>query len=296
MDFKNLRCFLAVAEHLNFSRAAQSLYLSQPALSLRINALEEEMGAKLFFRTHQQVYLTPAGSTLLPAVREILSKVDDLPALAKSVSGKTSTEHQRLKIGVDRSEDRTELPYVSKTFSRFGKDYPLVEIDITTIDFSNYESKLLSKELDLCLMIMKDSDSINPVFSTYPTLRETILLVTSGGEDLSDRDLLRSREILLLEGDDRWNAVFLNFFKSVNISPRLRYVKGTTALFLNLADGSTAAFLPENHYELLNKPGLSSRDLSIPDTRLTYLLLWNKTNLNPALQLLVNEFGSSDDA
>ena len=57
MDIKSMRCFLAVAETLNFSRAAESIYLSQPALSLRINAMEDELGAKLFLRTRQQVYL-----------------------------------------------------------------------------------------------------------------------------------------------------------------------------------------------------------------------------------------------
>ena len=60
MDIKSMRCFLAVAETLNFSRAAESIYLSQPALSLRINAMEDELGAKLFLRTRQQVYLTAA--------------------------------------------------------------------------------------------------------------------------------------------------------------------------------------------------------------------------------------------
>ena len=83
MDTKSLRCFLAVAENLNFSRAAESIYLSQPALSLRIHALEEELGVKLFLRTRQQVYLTAAGSALLPEVQEILARLDALPELAR---------------------------------------------------------------------------------------------------------------------------------------------------------------------------------------------------------------------
>ena len=55
MDLKNLHCFIAVAEQLNFSRAAESLFLSQPSLSIRIKALEDELHTKLFHRTHQEV-------------------------------------------------------------------------------------------------------------------------------------------------------------------------------------------------------------------------------------------------
>lgn len=82
MDIKSMTCFLAVAEKLNFSRAAEALYMSQPTLSQRISSLEEELGVSLFQRDHRHVFLTPAGSALLPEIQYIVRRIDALPALA----------------------------------------------------------------------------------------------------------------------------------------------------------------------------------------------------------------------
>jgi len=60
-----LKVFRSVAEHLSFRKASEELYLSQPAVSLQIKTLEEEVGLQLFDRSGRQVHLTPAGETLL---------------------------------------------------------------------------------------------------------------------------------------------------------------------------------------------------------------------------------------
>lgn len=93
MDIKTMRCFVAVADYLNFSRAAESLFLSQPSLSLRIKAMEKELGTELFERNRQKVMLNPTGAMLLPEVKEILARVDGLPdKLAKDVNRTNSTQ------------------------------------------------------------------------------------------------------------------------------------------------------------------------------------------------------------
>ena len=72
MDLRRLTCFLAVAEELNFSRAAQRLHMSQPPLSQQIRLLEQEMGAQLFERSRRAVALTPAGLLLQDKARQIV--------------------------------------------------------------------------------------------------------------------------------------------------------------------------------------------------------------------------------
>ena len=66
MTFEQLRIFLAVAEHMHFTRAAEALYLTQPSVSAAIQSLEEECGVKLFDRIGRRVELTQAGRLLLP--------------------------------------------------------------------------------------------------------------------------------------------------------------------------------------------------------------------------------------
>ena len=73
MNTTQLECFMSVSNFLNFSRAAEQLGLTQPAVSHQINALEDELGVKLFYRTSKQVRLTQEGHLFSQYAREILS-------------------------------------------------------------------------------------------------------------------------------------------------------------------------------------------------------------------------------
>ena len=76
LELRHLRYFLAVAEELNFSRAAERLHIAQPALSAQIRSLETQLGCKLFNRTTRKVELTPAGELLLADARNIVARTD----------------------------------------------------------------------------------------------------------------------------------------------------------------------------------------------------------------------------
>jgi DNA-binding transcriptional LysR family regulator len=83
-EFRRLRYFLAVAEHLNFRRAAEELEVAQPSLSQQIRALEDELGFELFERSKRQVRLTKAGSEYLVGVRNGLEEFEALAVRAKA--------------------------------------------------------------------------------------------------------------------------------------------------------------------------------------------------------------------
>jgi len=152
MDIKDLRCFLAVAEKLNFSRAAESLYMSQPALSLRINSMEEDLGVPLFSRTHQKVYLTPAGAVLLPEIQEILDRFDALPAMARDSAQFTASEKGKISVALDDFLPEAVLSMLAARFSGFYEKYPNITLDIDTITHGNYQSVLINRDFDICFM------------------------------------------------------------------------------------------------------------------------------------------------
>ena len=87
MDLRRLGHFLAVADHGGFTRASKAVFVSQPALSLSVRELEEELGAELFYRAGRGVRLTPAGQALLGPARQALRDVDTARAAVASVTG-----------------------------------------------------------------------------------------------------------------------------------------------------------------------------------------------------------------
>ena len=100
-----MRYFVAVAEELNFGRAAQRLHIAGPSLSQQIKALERDLGVQLFDRDRRSVALTASGAVLLPKVRDLLARADDL---RKQATGLADTEPVRLGYVSWRPADLAE--------------------------------------------------------------------------------------------------------------------------------------------------------------------------------------------
>jgi monoterpene epsilon-lactone hydrolase len=96
IELRHLRSFVAVAEELNFGRAAEQLYLSQPALSRQIRALEQLVGCQLFRRSTHRVELTLAGESLLDGARKVLRDMDEAVSVTQSVGDELATRGMRM--------------------------------------------------------------------------------------------------------------------------------------------------------------------------------------------------------
>lgn len=143
MDTPALKAFVAVAEHASFSLAAAALHLTQPAITRRIQLLEEATGVRLFDRLGRQVLLTEAGRTLLPRAQQILALVaaslQELQDLSGAVQGQLRllTSHH---IGLHR------LPGVLREFKQ---RYPAVKVNIRFFNSQETHQRILDGEGDL---------------------------------------------------------------------------------------------------------------------------------------------------
>ena len=144
MELRHLRYFIAVAEELHFGRAAERLGISQPPLSQQIQALEEEIGARLFERTNRRVELTDAGRLFLDESRQVLAQVDKAVLLARRAHlGNWAS----WKIGFTSSAPFTST--IPSSIHAFRKAYPDVHLDLQEMSSRQVLKALLEESLQV---------------------------------------------------------------------------------------------------------------------------------------------------
>lgn len=146
MDLRRIRHFSVLAETLNFSRAAERLHIAQPALSVSIQKLESELGAKLFERTSTGVQLTTSGEAALIEARRILYHGEQL---ARSARDATLGTGGRLRIGFVGSAIYSAIPDLIPAFRR---QYPAVELVLREATSARIVEMLAEEALDIGLV------------------------------------------------------------------------------------------------------------------------------------------------
>jgi len=124
MDISSLQAFIAVARNESFSKASEQLFITQPAVSKRVAALEEELGVQLFNRIARQISLTEVGKQLLSKAQELVHQAEDLQRYASNLNDDISGN---LSIAISHHIGLHRMPPVLK---EFNLRYPKVQLDI----------------------------------------------------------------------------------------------------------------------------------------------------------------------
>ncbi len=152
MDTAVLQAFIAVASHESFSQAAETLHLTQPAVTKRIQTLEEQLGTSLFDRVGRRVTLTEAGRALLPRARQWLHDLDDMRRLVSDFSAPATGQLTgTLTVGTSHHIGLHRLPPALRAFST---THPQVRLDIRFIDSEQAYDAVLSGELELGIVTL----------------------------------------------------------------------------------------------------------------------------------------------
>lgn len=244
MELKHLRSFVKVANLLSFSRAAQQLHLSQPALSAQIKALEDDLGVKLLERNRRMVRLTPAGETLLADAAELLQQI---AKTEQRVSRISSGDAGHLRIGFVASATAEIVPAIVLAFR---KRYPDVSLELKNMPTVQQVDALRSGAIDAGFVRMPLEEDGLAVSVVH---REPFAIVLSKNhvlareKDLSVRQL--AQEPFVAYGR-RWAPSFYESWTGIcrraGFSPSVVQETGEmdTALAL-VAAGLGVAILPE---------------------------------------------------
>ncbi|WP_371669337.1 LysR substrate-binding domain-containing protein [Streptomyces sp. NBC_00289] len=144
---RDLRYFVAVAEELHFTRAAERLYVSQPALSKQIRALERQVGVELFRRDRQGVLLTEAGTALLPQARRVLAAWAEADA---AMAAARAAQRGTLVVGMSTSPGRGGL--LPAIRSRFTAAHPEAVVRLRQMSWEDPTAGLADGETDVAFV------------------------------------------------------------------------------------------------------------------------------------------------
>ena len=164
-----LKVFRVVAEHLNFHKAAETLFLTQPAVTLQVKALEEGLGVRLFDRTGGRISLTRQGSVLLTYATRIAGLVTEAEQELGCNEGKVSGD---LSLGVSTTIAQYVLP---RLLVAFLAEYPAVQFSLHTANTSEIVKLLLDSKVSVGLI---EGPARDPGVRTEPFMQDELVLIT----------------------------------------------------------------------------------------------------------------------
>ncbi|WP_152446506.1 LysR family transcriptional regulator [Bacillus sp. THAF10] len=168
MDFNWLQTFVVAAEHSNFRKTAELLFLSQPTVTVHIKLLEKTVGAKLFERVGRKVILTEEGRRFLIHAKDLLKGYE---AGLRDIQTIQQGFQSSFIIGISPSIADTILPFVLK---QFIKKHPTIEITVKIIESTFIEEALFEETVDFGLSCL---DAIASPIISYPVSSDTLVLV-----------------------------------------------------------------------------------------------------------------------
>jgi DNA-binding transcriptional LysR family regulator len=187
MEIRQIKSFLSVSETLHFGKSSQLLHLSQPALSLQIKALEEELGVKLLDRDRQGTKITPAGVIFRASAAKIM---EELEAACRQTQWTAAGKLGLIRLGFISTAGQEIVPTLIR---RFRKQYPQVEFRLRNILTSEQPELIKTGALDVGFLRLPID--IPEGVDVIPVHRERFVVIFPVGHPLANREGIRLRDL-----------------------------------------------------------------------------------------------------
>lgn len=270
MDFVSLKSLLVLARTLNFRRAAEQLNMTQPALSLRLKRLEDELGFRLFDRSRVHVALSAEGRRFLPHAEQLLAQVARTRDQARRIAG---GEAGRLGIGFTPV---SLFAYVPELIQKFSALNPGIDLSLSEHVSGAVESALTQHEIDvgflhppvaatdLDLVALRGEDYSVALSTANPlAARRRLRLADLAGESF----ILPRRSI----GPALYDRI-VALCQAAGFSPRIRQEVSTSVAVLGLVAAGHGTGLVISSMATMTRPGLCFRPLDGPKPHLPFAL------------------------
>jgi DNA-binding transcriptional LysR family regulator len=291
MELRHLRYFIAVAEELHFGRAAERLHMAQPPLSQQIQALERELGVRLFDRSKRQVALTAAGKAFLEAVYPVFTQVDRAVSLARQVDRGAIG---RLRVGFVSSAAYNVLPEIIR---RFHDAFPDVVLDLSETTTDVQQAQLMEGDIDLALFrldLVPERPPAADGFILETVVREPFIVAMPEAHPLaaaSGVTLAHLASEPFIQFPRRLNPglhdQITRLCESAGFTPRIAQEALLMQTIVSLVSAGLGIALVPASLENLHRAGVVYRPLLATDARSEMVAMWRQHDPSPVLAAFV---------
>jgi DNA-binding transcriptional LysR family regulator len=213
MDVRDLQVFLSVAKHLNYTRAAEEINLSQPSVSVRMRQLERDLGSKLFEQLGKKIALTEAGHLLVPYAIRIIAAMSDARDAINELKG---LERGLLRIGASTTPGMYLIP---QTLAHFKRRYPKIEVHLAVKDTRQIEDGVIRNEFDFGFV---GGHLAGNEVDVLPWMTDHLVLVVPSNHHLLRKNPvkisdLRKERFILRESGSATRAVVVNHLQKSDL-------------------------------------------------------------------------------
>ena len=214
LTLRQIRIFLSAAKHMSFSRAAEELHISAPAISIQIKEMEDDIGVSLFTRENRKVALTSAGEYFLLYARRVSSTLNEANTMMERFRG---TQFRYLKIGLVS----TAKYFVPHMLVEFKKDFPNLQIKIEARNRQQLVELLRDGEIDVAIMGLppKEIDTRAESFANHPHVFIANPNNLLAGQFNIPPDALTKYEIISREPGSGTRAIMEKYFAEHGVAP-----------------------------------------------------------------------------
>lgn len=281
-ELRHFRYFNQVAKDLNFRRAAEHLFITQPGLSRTIQQLEDQLEAKLFSRSKKKVSLTPAGAYLFQQINPLFNQLSSIAEHTKRISiGETGL----LKIGFVGSAMQRIIPNL---LVKLHKTYPDIHTKLEELSNTRQLELLLANKLDVGFVRL---EHLPNQLNRKIVFREPFSLVLPKNHWLTKRKFknlaqLRNESFILFDSDyskDYYDQI-MDIFRAAGFLPIVDHKSvHANTIFRLVENGLGISIIPSTLQEGFNLP-LKFIELQNPMAEATLTMVWKKDARSATLQ------------
>jgi DNA-binding transcriptional LysR family regulator len=293
MELRHLRYFIAVAEELHFTRAAERLHIGQPPLSHAIQMLEADVGALLFERSKRWVRLTEAGKLFLSDARGILAMADQA---AESARRAQRGEAGELRIGFTFSTPFT--PLFATLINRYRQQFPLVTLKLQEMSTSRQMEAIGQRSLDLGFIRPPDGASgakmASGVLALSKLRKDNLVVVLPTSHSLAANKKIAIKQLanepFVMYPRAAGTGIYLQIYSlchAAGFEPHVAQEAGESSTIIGLVAAGCGVSIMPNSFDCIQMEGVCYRPLSDAGAGTALLLAQRKAEHAPLVDAFV---------